>query len=85
MSNIFIFSHVFFQKNLIYPQKFGKFITNEYVHEYIYEHNLSLFCGFLNVSITLKKHLNPRLQRLNMSKISRLKSQNLNYNNAKTN
>ena len=55
------------------------------MNEYIYEHNLSLFCGFLNVSITLKKHLNPRLQRLNMSKISRLKSQNLNYNNAKTN
>ena len=30
--------------------------TNKYVHEYIYEHNLSLFCGFLNVSITFKKN-----------------------------
>jgi len=53
---------------------------------YIYAHNLFLFCGFLYVSITFKKkHLNPRLQRLNMSKISRLKNQNLNYNNAKPN
>ena len=80
----FYFLKCFFSEKLDLSSKIWEVYnpeTNKYVHEYIYEHNLSLFCGFLNVSITFKKkHLNPRLQRLNMSKNSRLKSQNLNYN-----
>ena len=54
----FYFLKCFFSEKLDLSSKIWEVYnpeTNKYVHEYIYEHNLSLFCGFLNVSITFKK------------------------------